>query len=422
MKRLLLLCLAWLMAVAIAPAQARTVLTVAPWGGMGDRTQGGLMEQLLAEYQALRPDIEFEVLAQIPTYEYLPKLLLMPEMPDILETHLGWFPELMAAGIPSPVPHNLQEQAFAHFFHQPLQPLLYDGVLYGLPTEYQLYALGYNRRLFDELGFGAPPTTWDELRELAAKGTRWTGEGVLERIGFRFSGLGWADGGEGQTHTFLALLWSNGGYYIDEAGRPGLDTPEALETMEFLTGMIREEIALANGWGGIPEGTTLMAVIPSWARNGFELAMGEDFANASTSLIPHGRAGFATTQYGWAFIVPQTAKNPEEAWKFLEWLTMRAGTLGLTPTGRAMARLGSIPTNPNDLAVQDELATHPFWKGFLEGLNVARPEPSYPNIFGRWKELGAALDPVYALRIPASQGLREAQERIVRALAESTGN
>src|SRR5690606_13211316 len=103
------------------------------------------------------------------------------------------------------------------------------------------------------------------------------------------------------------------------------------------------------------------------------------------------------------------------------WLTMREGTLGMTPTGRAVARLGSIPTNPSDLAMQEELRVHPFWKGFLDGLNVARPEPSYPNIFGRWKELGIALEPVLALEIPPSQGLREAQARITRALAESIG-
>jgi len=420
LRSLRVCCLWWILTMAVGTTEATTVLTVAPWGGMGDRVQGGL-EEILAEYQAIRPDIEFEVLAQIPTYEYLPRLMLMPEMPDILETHLGWFPELMAVGIPTPVPHTLQEQAISFFFQQPLQPLLYDGVLYGLPTEYQLYALGYNRRIFDELGFGGPPETWEELRELAAKGTRRTGDGVLERIGFRFSGLGWAGGGEGETHTFLALLWSNGGYYVNEAGRPGLDQPEALETLEFLVGMLREEIALADGWGGIPEGTTLMAVIPSWARNGFEVAMGADFANASTSLIPRGKAGFATTQYGWAFIVPRGAKNPEEAWKFLEWLTMREGSVGTTPTGRAMARLGSIPTNPHDLAMQEELGVHPFWRGFLDGLTFARPEPPYSNIFGRWKELGTALEPVLRLEIPPSQGLREAQERVTRALAEGLG-
>lgn len=82
-----------------------------------------------------------------------------------------------------------------------------------------------------------------------------------------------------------------------------------------------------------------------------------------------------------------------------------------------MANLGSIPTNPADLRVRDELNIHPFWRGFLDGMTVARPEPPYPDIFGRWKELGIALEPALRLEIPAVQGLREAQDRISRAFA-----
>lgn len=88
---LVLLCVACLAGTLLitAPGVAKTVLTVAPWHGMGDSNQGGMIDQLVAEYEELNPEIEIEILARMPTIEYLMKLMLMPQMADVHETHLG---------------------------------------------------------------------------------------------------------------------------------------------------------------------------------------------------------------------------------------------------------------------------------------------------------------------------------------------
>lgn len=395
---------------------AKTVLTIAPWGGMGDKNKGGVMEQLIAEYQKLRPDVEFDVISlPMNSYDGLPKLLLMPEVPDLVETHLSLLPELMKANLPSPMPTDMEARARRFFFKPVLEPLEIQGRLYGLPTEYILYALGYNNRLFEEEGVAGPPQTWEELRLLASKSTRRDPTGRVTRVGFGFPG-GWAGHGEAATHAFLALLWSNNGTYIDNQGRARLSDPPAQQTVEFLTNMMRDQSASLVGWDGIPNGTTFMAITPSWARGGFSSAMGADFVNASTSLIPRGAGPYATTQYGWGFFVPTKAKNAKEAWEFLNWLTMQEGPGGLTRTGLAMANLGSVPTNPIDLQARRDLHTANFWRGFVAGMNVARPEPSYPQIMNRWKELGKALEPVLQLRISPVQGVADAQRTITRVL------
>ncbi len=398
------------------PALAKTVLTIAPWGGMGDKNQGGLLEQYLAEYQKLRPDIEFQVLSlPMNSYDGLPKLLLLPEMPDIVETHLSLLPELMKAGVPAPAPTDVAQRARRFFFRPVLQPMEQGGRLYGLPTEYQLYALAYNQRVFAEEGFAGPPQTWPELRLLAAKGSKLDANGRVIRWGFGFPG-GWAGHGEASTHAFLALLWSNNGTYLDEEGRPHLTDPPALETIQFLADLALEKLLTLNGWGNLPNNTVFMAIAPSWSRSGYVSAMKDDFANAATSLIPHGKGTFATTQYGWGFIVPSKAKNAREAWEFLSWLTMQEGPNGLTRTGLAMARLGSVPTNPQDLRNRPELNKELFWRGFMQGMNVARPEPGFPRIMVRWKELGKALEPVLQGRVPPPQGAAEAQKNVLNAL------
>ena len=87
-----------LIALSLSAGAAKKVLTIHPWSSMGERVPGSIMEEIVAEYEALNPDVEIEIIGKIPNYEFLLKLMLMPQMPDIVECHLDWFPELMARG------------------------------------------------------------------------------------------------------------------------------------------------------------------------------------------------------------------------------------------------------------------------------------------------------------------------------------
>ena len=101
-----------LVALTLSTAAAKKVLTIHPWSSMGDSS---MMEQIVAEYEALNPDVEIEIIGRIPTYEFLMKLMLMPQMPDIVECHLDWFPELRAAGFPAPLPDVLDAVSLLFF-------------------------------------------------------------------------------------------------------------------------------------------------------------------------------------------------------------------------------------------------------------------------------------------------------------------
>ena len=43
------------------------------------------------------------------------------------------------------------------------------GTLYGIPNEIDVYALNYNKALFEEAGIAGPPKTWDEFMAAAAE-------------------------------------------------------------------------------------------------------------------------------------------------------------------------------------------------------------------------------------------------------------
>lgn len=71
--------------------------------------------------------------------------------------------------------------------------------------------------------------------------------------------------------------------------------------------------------------------------------------------------------------------------------------------------------------VRQQMVSEPFWEGFISGMEVARPEPAFPQIFKRWELMGAALQPVMRLERPPLEGLREAQDRISALMKEVLG-
>ena len=379
------------------------------------------MEEIVAEYEALNPDVEIEIIGKIPNYEFLLKLMLMPQMPDIVECHLDWFPELMAAGIPAPLPPHLDAEAKRFFLAPTLQPLLYGGRLYGIPTTYVLYSLGYHQDLFDEIGLDRVPQTWQEWEMAARKATKFHADGSIARAGLLIPGARWTTAGESHTKIFIGLLRSNGGYYLDEQGRPGLDRPEAVETLDFMVNLVRQNIAIADGWRDFGKQRSVMAIIPNYDRPVFQAAMGDSFFLLKTALIPRGKGNFATTQFGWGYFVPNTAQYPEEAWKFLEWYTMKQTSDCMTWLGKALA-LRNVPPNPIDMmVVRQQMVTEPFWEGFIRGMDYSKPEPAFPQIFKRWELIGAALQPVMRLQRPPLEGLREAQDRVSALMNEILG-
>ncbi len=64
-----------------------------------------------------------------------------------------------------------------------------DSRYYGLVNDAYVMTLAYNKKLFKEAGIEAPPTTWDEFREVARKLT----DPATGTYGFNILGMEWAD-------------------------------------------------------------------------------------------------------------------------------------------------------------------------------------------------------------------------------------
>ncbi len=90
-----------------------------------------------------------------------------------------------------------------------------NGTLYGIPNEIDVYALNYNKKLFEAAGIAEAPKTWDEFLAAAEKLT----DKSKGQQGFGLINS-WA---AGVLHPFSSLLVSNGGDLVVD-GKPVLDS------------------------------------------------------------------------------------------------------------------------------------------------------------------------------------------------------
>jgi len=415
-----------LVSIACGHIEGKTVVKIIPWGILGGAAQSqvfGDPEYLFKEYQKLHPDIGFELIeAPMNTAEGVAKLILLSQSgeevsPDIVAVYLALWPEIAKFGLAAPMPEDMAREASDFFFPQVLEPMMCNGRLSGFPTEYMIYALAYNQHVFAECGMADVPTTWPQLRQAGMKLKRVNSAGDIERYGFdidtQFIGF---------SHTFLSLLWSNNGFYLDQDGQPGLTRPEAYETAGFMRDLVSSDIMPLYSWWGtqLLNGNPSMSIMPNWGRGGLLAAGDEQYRTIATSLIPHGKGDFATFQYGWGLFVSSTSKHQKEAWEFLRWLMMESGPDGLTYAIKSLARIGSMPTNPHDLdLLYAEMMEEPFYRGFIKSLQYARPEPNYPVMSERQQIIGEMLLPALKGEISLQEGLENMENKIVIALRKA---
>lgn len=119
-----------------------------------------------------------------------------------------------------------EEYALDELSESMLSALTYDGELYALPMQGQMFILAYREDVFDELGLEAP-TTFDEMMS-AAKAIQDAGT-----MDYPIA-LPWLATSDVST-SFQAMMNSLGSDFVDTDGNVTLDTDDAREALEIMT-------------------------------------------------------------------------------------------------------------------------------------------------------------------------------------------
>jgi len=224
-----------------------------------------------------------------------------------------------------------------------------DGLRYGVPKYHGALALYYNKDLFDEYGVAYPDGSWDHDDYLTAMKSL-----THDRDG---------DGNTDLWGSTIDISWDRiqvhlngwGGHLVDPDDPTvcGMDTPEAMEALEWIRARIWDDGVIATNLDvqGLATrdafigGQVAMVEDGSWALK--DILAKADFS-VGVAIFPAGpvrRVTLATTD---GFGIFAGTEHPEEAWELVKFL---AGE----EFGRAMARTNFL--QPARASLVDEWAS-----------------------------------------------------------------
>ena len=293
----------------------------------------------------------------------------------------------------------------------------YKGNLYALPVDFKTVALYYNKTMFDKENLSYPDESWGwkEFLDTAKKLTKdHNSDGKIDQWGLWFpSGVedGWNN-----------FVWQNGGSFLNrEKTKSMLDSPEAVEAIQFVkdlywkhkatTSPSMNAASLSATADPFMSGKIGMRIAGAWMTPSYRKIKDFDW---DVAPLPKGKKRAASAN-GLAHSICEKTKHPEEAWKFVKFLSSPPAQEIYAKTGRAIPILKKMANS--EVYLNPELKPYNK-KVFLDEMEYAHDLEFTAN----WNEWVSAVYEEFTLiwlnKVSAEEGCRKAAERANRLLKE----
>lgn len=301
-------------AMTIIPRLSKKVenITLTYWGLW---EPSSVMQSVIAEYESQNPNINIEYSMQSPKNyrSRLQSAINGGAAPDIARIHNTWLPMLKTSLTPAP-DNIIPLSTLDNYYPVVKKNALSANKIYALPLGIDGLALLYNTEMLESIG-ATPPSDWNTFRKLAFDLTKINEETkVIERSGAAMGTTGnvehWSD--------ILGLL------ILQNSGDPGKPTTTAVQdAITFFTIFTTQDkswdVNQPNSVYAFATGTVAMILAPSWQIPEIK-AINPDlnFGVAPAPTLPSTKIAWGSY---WMEAVPKTSKYPEEAWKFIQFLS-----------------------------------------------------------------------------------------------------
>lgn len=389
MKKTALVCiLIMLLSTTAMAAKPVTLRLFSPY--FTEEPTGTLLRELVATWNGENPDIQIEVIA-VPHSDRETKfrsLMMANQGPDIVAVPPGSLDNYYTSGyllnLEPLIAATGGDGYKAQFTEVAQKAVSVDNDWYALPTWGGIHALYYNIDLFEQAGLDPnnPPETWSEFLEAAKILT--TGD----QYGYGMYGYR----NEVSIRELLPWLVSNGTQlFNDDMTKATFADEKGIEAFTFF-------VELATKHNVVPPGVTTagynevslmfaneqvaMYQNAQWGRSKAH----HDNPNIEGKFLvapiprPDNAESSAAVYVSVANAITTQCKQPEAAWKFLNYYTndenliRRNEVMGFLPARKAAA------ANPR-------VVGDPFIKGFIDLFPIANMRPRHARI----QEINLAL-------------------------------
>ncbi|QBD79086.1 ABC transporter substrate-binding protein [Ktedonosporobacter rubrisoli] len=406
-----------------------TITYLTHWSG----PQIDQLNQAIASFNKSEPNITVKV-QNVPFGNLLTTITTQggsASGPTIMGIYNLWMPQLVQDGIIAAAPEANTNDIQKAYPQSTVSAVQVDGKTYGYPNEVDLYALNYNKALFQAAGISDPPKTWKELSEDAKKLTKRDSSGKITQQGFGII-TSW---NSGVVHPWLSLLNSNGGQLLSTDHKPQLNSKAAQETADLYHQLIFVDKTTDPAMGqanasttgpyldNFANGKTAMVIMANWWESNLKASMGDNFKNIATAPIPVGPSGDKahSVSYSWSTVVNAHA-TPEQqtaSWKFLQWLNgSQSGKNNSSAMGDILLNMGILPSRTSDLQAHQDQLTSPFIRTYVDQLQNSMPFPTVLGGDELTTSLQKSLEAMDFGQSSPQQGLTQAQTNLSQILSQ----
>ena len=342
---------------------------------------------------------------QISYGDYLQTVLtgrLAGQSPDIYNVYSIWAPQMVDNGVLAAPPADVAAFVQDGWAASTVDAASIDGMLYGVPTEVSVYMLVSNMALLNAAGFDAPPTTWDELREIIEAVNTRNDQGRIDTAGFAFAQ---SSSGAGLVHPFYAMLFSEGGeVYSPDKSEALLNAPASQAALEKQAGLVRDGLVdLSVDAYDFPAGGIAMMIMANWYESAIRDGLGDEFDQVEVSAIPMGE-DWRTLQYAFFMGVDSSSDRQDAAWALVRHLNEpRDG--GPSCVGEMLNGMGALTASAADTAAlpSADAFTQPFMDALVNDRAISQPNVlQAAEIEGL---MARSIEGVMAGEVPSSEGL-----------------
>ncbi|MDZ5015776.1 extracellular solute-binding protein [Clostridium perfringens] len=267
---------------------------------------------------------------------------------------------------------------------------------YAIPKDFDTIGLWYNKKMFDEAQIPYPDETWnwDKLYEVSKK--------LTKADGSQFGVLAPLHNQEG----YYNFVYQNGGDIITDDKKSGYDNPKTIEAINYYFNLSKEGLSpkIFNDKEraeALQNGQAAMGFFGSWNLGSF--ADNEYMAkNFDVTVLPSSNDGKRATIFnGLGNAISAKTEHPEEAWKWVEYLSSKEGQ-------EKQGELGiAIPAYNGAADIWAKNNTTFNTKAFVDMLDYAQIRP-YSNSTAKWEDKATEiLKKAYLQDMSAEEACKE---------------
>ncbi len=343
---------------------------------------------------------------QISYGDYLQTVLtgrLAGQSPDIYNVYGSvWGSQMVENDVLAPIPDDLASFVRDGYAAGTVGAATIDGTLFGVPTEVSVYMLVSNMALLREAGYDAPPSTWEELREMAEAIQTQNDQGRTETAGFAFFQ---SSSGAGMVHPWYALTFSEGGAPYGENGAVQIASEEGQAALSKMAGLVADSIVdpTVDAYDAFPAGGAAMMIMANWYESAIAEGLGS-LDDVVVSQIPMGE-DWRTLQYAFFMGVDSGSERQDDAWALVRHLNEPRGD-GPSCVAEMLDGLGALTASSADTAVlpTPDAFTQPYVDALAENRAVSQPNvmqaseieramaQTFEEVLAGEAEVAAALD------------------------------